>query len=126
MAATTHEYVSPDGSLRFLVVTADDGDVALGFQGFAWHTHADLLAAAACIPEAEAVGQFVEDLLGNRSVIAVSRVRGEVRDVWITDDPDSEFLDLLEGETIELRYWDGRKWSDAEPGITDHAGDQQT
>jgi len=28
------EHVSPDGRLRFLVVTDDDGDVTLGFDGF--------------------------------------------------------------------------------------------
>ena len=49
--ASTRAYDSPDGSLRFLVGTEDDGDVSLGFDGFAWHTHADILAAVAGIPE---------------------------------------------------------------------------
>lgn len=32
--ANTCEYVSPDGSLRFMVVTEGDCDVMLGFVGF--------------------------------------------------------------------------------------------
>jgi hypothetical protein len=37
------EVVSPDGALR-LVVSRDDSDVTIGFAGFPWHTHGDLLA----------------------------------------------------------------------------------
>src|SRR5437870_6427839 len=109
--ANTREYVSPDGRLRFVVATGDDGDIALGFDGFAWHTHADMLAAMAGVSEAEAVEQFVRDLLDGRAVIVVLRVGGAVKDVWITDDPASESGDLAEGESIELRLWDGTTWS---------------
>ena len=115
---STRKYISPDGSLRFIVVTEDDGDVALGFDSFSWHTHADMLAAVADIPETEAVERFVQDVLGNRAIIAVSRVGGEIRDVWVSDDPTSEHRYLSEGESVELRYWDGREWSGAEPDIT--------
>lgn len=45
---STHEYVSPDGQLRFVIRASDDG-LMLGFDGYPWHTHADLLAAAANI-----------------------------------------------------------------------------
>jgi hypothetical protein len=109
--ATTQEYVSPDGSLRFQVVTSDSGEISLGFVGFAWHTHADVLAAVAGEPQAEAVKRFVHDLLASRAVIAVSRVTGEIRDIWVTDDPVRESQYLSEGEEVELRYWDGRRWT---------------
>jgi hypothetical protein len=108
--ANTREYVSPGGGLRFLVVTGDDGDIALGFDGFPWHTHADMLAAVTGLPESDAVEQFLRDLLGSRAVIAVLRVGGKIKDVWVTDDPGSESRDLSEGESVELRLWDGRKW----------------
>jgi hypothetical protein len=108
--ANTREYVSPSGGLRFLVVTGDDGDIALGFDGFPWHTHADMLAAASDLTEAIAVEQFLQELLGSRAVIAVLRVGGKIKDVWVTDDPGSESCDLSEGESVELRLWDGRKW----------------
>jgi len=112
--ASTRDYISPDGSLRLLVVTEDDGDVALGFDGFAWHTHADILAAEAGIPQKEAVEEFVQAVLSNRAILAVSRIEGKVHDVWVTDDPASECHYLSEGESLELRYWDGRPWSGAE------------
>jgi hypothetical protein len=112
--ASTREYVSPDGSLRFMIVSDDDGDVTLGFAGFAWHTHADILAAVTGRSEAEAVERFVQDVLGNQAVIALSRIGGEVRDVWVTERPASESRYLSEGESVELRYWDGRKWAGPE------------
>src|SRR4051794_30812344 len=102
------EYVSPDGVLRFLVVTEDDGDVVLGLDGYAWHTHADILAALSGLPEAEAVERFVRDLTESRAVIAVSRVGGVLTDAWVTDDPSGEDRHLSPGESVELRYWDGR------------------
>src|SRR4029077_3259428 len=97
--STIRQHVSPDGSLRLLVVTEDDGDVALGFDGFAWHTHADILAAEGGIPQKEAVEEFVQAVLSNRAILAVSRVEGKVRDVWVTDDPASESHYLSEGES---------------------------
>lgn len=103
------EHISPDGILRF-IIERDDTDVSLGFAGHAWHTHADILAAAVGAPEQEAVDSFVEDLLNDRSVIAVSRVGGVIQDVWVTDDPVSELRYQSEGEDIEFRYWSGRPW----------------
>jgi hypothetical protein len=37
--------VSPDGALRFLV-RSPDGDITLGFAGYPWHTHGDVLATS--------------------------------------------------------------------------------
>jgi hypothetical protein len=106
---TEAEHISPDGLLRF-IVERDNGDVSLGFAGYGWHTHADLIAASFGMPEREAVSRFVDDLLADRSVIAVSRVGGIIQDVWITDDPTSELRYKPEGEEIEFRYWSGRRW----------------
>lgn len=103
------EHISPDALLRF-IIERDDADVSLGFAGHAWHTHADILAESFGMSEPEAIARFVEDLLNDRSVVAVSRVEGVVRDIWITDDPISELRYLSEGEEIEFRYWSGRHW----------------
>jgi hypothetical protein len=124
------EHVSPDGLLRFLVVTGDDGDVTPGFDDFPWHTHADILAATTGRSEAEAVRRFVDDLVGGVSVIVLWSVAGELRDVWVSDDPASDvgYADspyAEPGESVVLRYWDGRTWS-AEPGAPvdrGHRGD---
>ena len=106
------EYTSPDGLLRF-TIGRDGDDVSLGFAGMPWHTHADLLAGAFGVSEQAAVARFVEDLLSDRSVVAVSRVGGVIQDVWVTDDPSSELRYQPEGEEIEFRYWSGRAWQAA-------------
>ena len=106
------EHISPDGLLRF-IIAQDNDDVSLGFAGYAWHTHADLLAASFGLPEREAIERFVADLITDRSVIAVSRVGGVIQDVWITDDPASELRYKPEDEEIEFRYWHGQPWQDS-------------
>lgn len=102
-------YVSPDGVLTFLVV--DDGsDLALGFEDVPSHTHADILAALSGLPEPDAVSRYVDALLENKSVVAIATVDGEVRDIWIADDPLREDPYKPQNETITLRYWDGRSF----------------
>jgi hypothetical protein len=44
------KYESPDGLLRLLVDREGD-DVMVGFEGFPWHTHADLLTPAYALPK---------------------------------------------------------------------------
>jgi len=48
------EYISPDGLLRF-IIECREGEVALGFAGYEWHTHANLLAGSTGMDEQEAV-----------------------------------------------------------------------
>lgn len=103
------EHTSPDGILRF-IIDQDDNDLALGFAGYAWHTHADLLAGFLGVSEQVAVTCFVEDLLNDRTIIVVSRIGGTIQDVWVTDDPVSELRYKMENEDIEFRYWSGRHW----------------
>ena len=101
------EHRTPDGSFRFIVDRDGDGDVALGFDGFSWHTHGDILAALSGLPLEAAVRQFVDALLSGHSVIAVSRIGGEVRDVWVADPPYEADQYTPPEETIEFRRWDG-------------------
>jgi hypothetical protein len=100
------DHRSPDGLLGFLVSRDLDGDIALGFDGFPWHTHADILASRSELSGSEPVRQFVDDLLNGRSIIGIARVGDTLRDVWVTDGP---FPDKYkpEDETVEFRYWDG-------------------
>ena len=37
-------HVSPDGTLILLAVWDEEGEVTIGFEGFPWHTHGDILA----------------------------------------------------------------------------------
>jgi hypothetical protein len=101
------EHRSPDGLLRFLVCRSGDGDISLGFDSFTWHTHADILASLSGLSENVAVKQFVDDVLSSRAIIAVARVDGNIRDVWVTDTPSPDKY-KPDNETIEFRYWDGR------------------
>jgi hypothetical protein len=106
------EHVSPDDRLRF-VVERDGQYISLGFEGFSWHTHADMLASAFGTSEALAVERFVDDLLGDRCIIAVSRIAGTIRDVWITTDPQSDLHYASDDEVLEFRYWSGAPWKSA-------------
>jgi hypothetical protein len=105
--ATINFYDSPDGLLRFLVVRDDDGDVSLGFDKYAWHTHGDVLATTYGLSLEAAVTRFIDELMGNRVVIAVSRCGEAVADVWISDSPEGDMKHKPEGESIEFRHWDG-------------------
>lgn len=116
---STDRFTTPDGALTF-VVTREDGDITLGFEGFPWHTHGDLLIdpepadGGPRTPEA-AVRRFVAALRADRLVLALSSVEGSLRDVWISADPDREFRrEEATGEAIELRYWSGAPWRGAE------------
>jgi hypothetical protein len=109
---TIGEYVSPDDRLRF-VVQQDGQDITLGFEGYPWHTHADMLASAYGTSEALAVDRFVGDLLGDRCIIAVSRTGGMIGDVWITTAPRSDLRYVSDDEVLAFRYWSGAPWKPA-------------
>lgn len=117
------EHVSPDGRLRFRVAADPDGDLTLGFVGsdvsvgFAWHIHADILAAQLRLPAAEAVRRFVADLLGDRSVIALLGGPNITPDAWVADDPAEALAYPVGDETIELRCWRGRPWTPSSPSF---------
>ncbi len=89
--------------------------MTIGFDGYACHTHGDIEAAVRKLPEAEAVRQFVDEIIGDHRVIVVSRVGGKVCDVWWTDNPKGEFKYKPPEETLEFRRWSGAKVT-VEPG----------
>ena len=101
------EHFSPDRLMRLIVVRDDAGDVSIGFDGFGWHTHGDLLAALAGVPEKEAIRQFVDQIVGDHQIIVVSRVNGEVRDIWPTDNAKQELTYKRQEESLEFRRWSG-------------------
>ena len=108
--AIIERHLSPDGLLHLVVDRADDGDWSVGFEGFAWHTHGDILEWSGYdgTPE-DRVRAFVDDIIASRRVIVISRVDGKVRDAWVTDDPTHNELKYAEpNETIEKRLWNGQ------------------
>jgi len=101
------EHQSPDGLLTFKIGREDSGDYCLGFDGYSWHTHADILAELSGLGEAEAMRQFVDELVSGRAIIAIARVGGKIRDVWVVDGPlPGKYK--TDDETFEFRFWDGR------------------
>ena len=105
-------HVSPDGRLRFLITVDPDGDVTLGFEGYPWHTHADILAGSSGLSQAEAVRRSISHLIENRSVIALLSVSGRVVDAWTSDNPVGDARNVREDESLELCYWGGRAWDE--------------
>jgi hypothetical protein len=103
-------YTSPDGRLIFTVARREDG-VALGFEGFAWQTHADLLVGPFGPSEEIAVEEYVGALLANRLLIAVVHDEQETLDVFVTRDPETDLHYKPDDESLEFRYWDGSTWS---------------
>lgn len=106
--AIIERHNSPDGLLELLVdLTADDWTI--GFVGVPNHTHGDILAVTRGGSPESATHAYVEDIINSRSVIVISGIFGELRDVWNTDDPSEDFLEYAaHGETIEKRYWNGQ------------------
>jgi len=89
------EHLSPDGQLTRVVIRGD-GDTTIGFDGFEWHTHGDLLAASYPLADTSgltpemATRRFVDDVVSNRAVITVLKSSGKVRDVWVTNDVEAD------------------------------------
>lgn len=109
-SSRTSRYVSPDGSLTFVVTGDESGGVSLGFEGYPWHTHADLLAETQGTTREHAVIQFVDDVLMSRAVIAIATRNGCVADVWISDDPWKSDPYRPTDEIVTFRLWDARPW----------------
>jgi hypothetical protein len=64
----------------FAVERNDDGDLALGFNGFPSHTHGDILASLSGLPVGPVIRQNIDALLSGRSAIALARVAGKIRE----------------------------------------------
>jgi hypothetical protein len=85
-------------------VEHDVEDVTLGFEGFPWHMHANVLTSLFGISEERTVNQFVSDLLSDQCIILVSRIGGTIRDVWISAHPQSDLRHKSNEEGLKSRY----------------------
>jgi len=103
------QHVSPDGLLR-LNVLRDSDEVILQFNDFAWSTSSGFLALKWGTSKDDAVTRFVDEVLGNRAIIAVAHAVSAIRDVWVTDLPAAELKYKRHEENIVFRYWDGAPW----------------
>jgi hypothetical protein len=108
--SVVERHTTPDGQLT-LIVDLTDGDFSIGFDGYSWHTHGDILQAWGCAgtPE-DAVRIFVDDVISSRRPICVYRTNGSITDIAVPSDYDDsldeQFKSYAEpGETMELRHW---------------------
>ena len=100
-------YVTPDGALTFLVQREPD-DITLGFDGYSWHTHADIIAELRGeADESSALQTYIDDLLHDRLPIVLLKKCGNILDVWVLPFPDDPVSDpyLEDEETLEVRSW---------------------
>jgi hypothetical protein len=99
------EHRSPDGLLRLVVMRYEDGDIAIGFDGYPWHHHPEHDAAATGVSIDEAVRHFIDLITSNQELIAISRVNGVIQNVWPANDPAGDLKHMPSEETIEFRWW---------------------
>ncbi len=100
-------FTSPDGLLALAVVCTPEGETLIGFHGFEWYLQANSLTESSGLQEHLAIEKFVNDVLENRSLIAVLIVDGDIVDVWVTELPESDRSYCRDGETLLFRYWSG-------------------
>jgi hypothetical protein len=101
-------HTSPDGVLTLLVEPIDDGDWAIGFDGFPWHVHPGQLMGTYGETAEQALANFVSAILNNKEIILVTRRDGKIVDAFVSDNLPLS-LEYLKDEEVELRYWDGRQ-----------------
>lgn len=108
----TERFVTPDGEIE-LVVVRESGDITLGFAGFPWHTHGDVLVGEYALagltiegPE-QAVERFLYDLTTNVAPISILRKCGSITDIWATVEYPEPDKYLAPDESVEIRYWNG-------------------
>jgi hypothetical protein len=108
-------HTSPDGLINLIVDVCEDGEITdygIGLEGFASHTHGDILAELRGLPGKEAIREYIDEILNDERIFVVSRVAGKVRDIWITDgDLESELKYKPDEEELEFRFWSGKNVS---------------
>ena len=105
----TERYSTPDGLLT-LLVQRDEDDVTIGFEGYPWHTHADIIADLHGHDDPEsALQNYLDDLFHDRLPIVVWKKAGVLTDALVPDFPDEpigqEHCDS--DESFEVRLWSG-------------------
>ena len=106
------EHISPDGELRLLIVH-EENDFTIGFDGYSWHTHGDVIAGELQLvgepplPADEAVKRFVTDLVADRVAICIYRTNGRIDDIAATYVPAGDDPYVGPGESVAIRTWSG-------------------
>jgi hypothetical protein len=111
-------HISPDGALALCVTPEVEGETMIGFHGFDWAISATQLSEfedcdrssidAAQLHKSEPVQKYVQTILADEAIIAVS-VRGEeITDAWVTEFPQDDLQFCSDDEQLQFRYWSGK------------------
>ncbi len=103
---TKEAYISPDGTLKLIVVEGQDGTIAVGFERGAWHTHPDLIGCWLPVAEEDAVQFLVNAIARDQLPILFKARNGEIADAWISDNLP-ETLRLYGEDEWSFRLWSG-------------------
>jgi hypothetical protein len=105
----TERYSTPDTTLTLLVQRNDD-DITIGFDGYPWHTHADIIADLRRESDPEAALQaYLDDLFHDRLPIVLMKKAGVLTQPFIPDFPDQPLNSkhFEADECYEVRLWSG-------------------
>ncbi len=106
---------SPDGGLNLMIVEDTSGR-SVGFVDGRTETPTSIISEHLSRPTEETISQFVSDVLAGRHLLAVVRSRaGDLRDVFVVDEPAKALGYAQPDEEINLRYWDGTAPRIAQP-----------
>ena len=120
----TEHYSTPDATLT-LLVQRDDDDITLGFNGYTWHTHADIIAELRQQTDPEhALKSYLDDLFHDRLPIILVKKAGVLTEPYVPDFPEEpiETKYYEPDESYELRYWSGPSAQFVLPG---HAANRE-
>lgn len=119
MPIKEQRHLSADGLLTLVVkrVLTTDGpeDWAIGVEPGPSHTHADILANTDELPEDEAVQQYIEHILNDKSILCLTYKHNLLLNAGPLDLTYSSFQEELESqqkylqpdEHLVFRYWSG-------------------
>ncbi len=104
---------SPDGLLTLVGIQDTDGDITIGFEGFYWHTHGDLLATPWLDMQQEpldphdAAVAFISSIVTNQVPLVLHFISSKLKDVWGMGPGDMPPGHGAPDDSFEIRYWDG-------------------
>ena len=104
-----NRFESPDGEL-VLIEEKEGEDLMLGFEGYPWHIHSDMLIPVYGTTPEEVIRHFRDSILSDKEVIEIRKEGEKVIDIFVNSNPEQEDKHQPKEETKLLRYWSGKEY----------------